>query len=185
MTRARAPAFLAAKVHGLPLHRRARAQVRQRRAGIRFRHGDRDDAFAGDDLRDEALAQGFGREMRNGEDGAKARLEDGKGDGRRDLGEFLEHDDGIEMGKAVSAISFRKVDAQVAERGVARHHVGRDRFIVLFELFRERRQLRLREFSRRIAQVFLLFRQTKIHDCSAVKGAPQGDTGQSAIKGEG
>ena len=88
------------------LHDRARAQVRQCGTCFRLRHRDCDDAFAGDDLRDEARAQGFGSEMRNGEDGAKAGFEDGKGDRRRDLGEFFEHDDGVEMGKPVPAILF-------------------------------------------------------------------------------
>ena len=67
------------------------------------------------------------------------------------------------MTQAMAAVLLRQVDAEEPERGIAFHHLARDRLVLLLHFARERRKLGPREASRRVAELFLLLRESEVH----------------------
>jgi hypothetical protein len=163
MASARAPALGAVEHDLVPIDHAAGLEIGQRAPRLGLAHRDRDDHLAGAHPRHDALPERVGGEMLDRPNRADHRLEDWKGDGARDLGELLEHDQRLEVAEAESAQRLRNVDPEKAHVGVALHQLARGRDIVSLERRGDLRQLRSREAPRRLLQLALIVAEPEIH----------------------
>ena len=111
---ARAPALGAVEDDGAVPDLAPGLEVGEGGAGLGFGHGHRDRdlprAHPGDDPRLQVLA----RQVLDGADRTDTGFEYGKGDGGRDLGEFLDHQQGVQVSEAKPAVGRGHVDAEKA-----------------------------------------------------------------------
>ena len=138
-------------------------QIGQGRPGFGLGHGDGDDHFTRADLGHDLLGEVRLSEVLDRAHRADGAFEDGKGDGGRDLGEFLQHDQGFEITQPQTAQIFRHVDAEKAHFRVALDPFGGQRLVFLFKGAGDFAHFALGKGAGGFLQLALIVGQSKIH----------------------
>ncbi len=162
MAPARAPALRAVDHDAIPGDLGARRQVRQRRAGRRLRHRDRDDDLAAANPRHDARLELLVPEPVDRAHRADAGLENRKRHRRGNLAELLEHDQRLEIAEAEAAERLGDIDAEKAVAREIGDQLVRRRFAGRLDLRGDRGQPRPRVLARGRLQRALLFGQIEI-----------------------
>ena len=99
--------------------------------------------------------------------GSDGGFEDRKGNGRGNLGEFLQNDQGFQIAEAEPAILFRHIDPEEAHLRIALDMLTGRCLVLFLELAGDFRHFLRRKAARRLLQFALLTRQLEIHERSS------------------